>query len=117
MKNSVRLEIKRRTPKGWYGLAAPKGWDDLIEETFLKVLNIYPDLEIHQIKEKFGGLRFYCNVPFKHKAYSFIKDAETRSYHICQNCGSTEATNRNISKYWVATVCDLCLQKNEIGYT
>lgn len=110
MKESIRKEIERRTPKGWYGLATPSGWDDLVEELFKKVLNIFPDLEIYQIKEKFGGLRFYTNVPYDHEAQSFIRKAEEHSFNVCEACGSennvTTATGTN--SYWVRSLCSEC---------
>jgi hypothetical protein len=51
-----------RVGKGWYGFAlgnVPRVWTDVLDE-FLCWLEIQrPDFEIHQIKMKLGGLRFY----------------------------------------------------------
>jgi len=51
--------------KGWYGFAlctAPNSWATIINE-FLEWLEKQdPDFEIHQIKLKMGGLRFYVGL-------------------------------------------------------
>lgn len=51
-------------PKGWYGflgLGAPTAitWFDVIEEYIDHLLQSSPDLEILQVKVKFGGIRMY----------------------------------------------------------
>jgi hypothetical protein len=50
-------------PKGWYGFAigtpTPKEWMDLLDEILSLLTSHDPDFQIHQIKTKFGGIRFY----------------------------------------------------------
>lgn len=44
-----------------------------------------------QVKEKFGGLRFYvCNATEEQRQY--IRFAERLSYRICEECGATKDT-------------------------
>lgn len=54
-----------RVGKRWYGFAlspAPSSWATIINE-FLEWLVLQaPNFEIHQIKLKFGGLRFYVSL-------------------------------------------------------
>lgn len=54
-----------RVEKGWYGFslgAIPWAWTYIIND-FLKALEpAAPDFKIHQIKLKFGGLRFYVDL-------------------------------------------------------
>ncbi len=54
-----------RVEKGWYGFAVgnvPMPWV-LIIDKFLRELEVEaPDFKIHQIKLKFGGLRFYVDL-------------------------------------------------------
>jgi len=50
-------------PRGWYGFAIgtpiPESWMDCLDEALTILTEADPELEIHQIKLKFGGLRFY----------------------------------------------------------
>jgi len=51
-----------RVGKGWYGFAlgnVPRVWTDVLDEFLCWLETQRPDFEIHQIKMKFGGLRFY----------------------------------------------------------
>jgi len=122
MREATRAEIKRRTPPEWYGLATPAGWDDLVEDTFLSVLNICPDLEVHQIKEKFGTLVFHSNVYRLNntRAAAIISEAERRSAKICQSCGyegnevSFPANLRSGER--TATLCPKCRVEGLDGY-
>ena len=67
-----------RVGKGWYGFAlgnVPRVWSDVLDE-FLCWLEIQqPDFEIHQIKIKLGGLRFYVGT----KNHLLIPDEKIRS--------------------------------------
>lgn len=59
---------------------------------------------IAQIKEKFGGLRFYADGGDDH-VHGMISFAESLSYNICENCwqkGESRAGG------WVVTLCDEC---------
>ena len=66
--------------------------------------NRYPQVVATQVKEKFGGLRFYergCN-----KDYAAISFAESLSYHICEKCGTTK--NVGQTDGWIYTRCEDC---------
>lgn len=91
---------------------APKGWKRIIDplitdcETF--------EIEIYQIKEKFGGLRFYTgSAPrwFKDK----VDRAERQSFRTCQDCGEHAIVRQIASNdvYYVATLCDKHLEKRD----
>lgn len=51
-------------PKGWYGFSIGSPiipvWSTIIEEILDVCIEADPNFEIHQIKLKFGGIRFYC---------------------------------------------------------
>jgi hypothetical protein len=56
-------------PKGWYGFSIegiPRSWYKIIDE-FLEYIKDSSDskFEIHQIKLKFGGIRFYVKCDSK----------------------------------------------------
>lgn len=77
--------------KGWYDLVKP-----LVEECNEK------GYAILQIKEKYGGLRFYvaaCPQEFWDK----VDEAEKESYTICEECGEPGELRGG---GWMRTLCD-----------
>ena len=89
-----------------------KGWSELINKLFDEMPS---DVEVSQVKEKFGGLRFYVNYIGVNdediqKFEKLIDWAEEESFSMCEQCG----TNENVSikpiegRYWILTLCDLC---------
>jgi hypothetical protein len=90
----------------------PDGWRVAFGDTFIKELSQAlgdeaKDFRILDIKEKFGGLRFYTN-GCNRKAYDVIHKYEQLSYLICITCGD-KATK--ISKGWICPYCDVCAKK------
>jgi hypothetical protein len=59
-------------------------------------------VQITQIKEKFGGLRFYV-ASASDSLYAAIDDAEELSYTICEECGEPGEIRR---EGWWRTLCD-----------
>lgn len=57
-----------------------------------------------QIKEKFGGLRFYVSCATD-VIYELISEAENASRRICEHCGQPGKTT---GKRWFRTLCDGC---------
>jgi hypothetical protein len=55
-----------------------------------------------QVKEKFGGLRFYVNRATD-KHWSYITFAESMSYRTCEVCG---APGKTYTDGWHQTLCD-----------
>ena len=58
-----------------------------------------------QVKEKFGALRFYVDSAVE-DVYNMIRQAEEKSYDLCQECGSTENLVR--TKGWIKILCKPC---------
>ena len=56
-----------------------------------------------QVKEKFGGLRFYVQAATD-KHYQFISFAEVMSYRTCEDCG---APGKTYTDGWHTTLCDI----------
>jgi hypothetical protein len=56
-----------------------------------------------QVKEKFGGLRFYVQAATD-KHYNFISFAESMSYRTCESCG---ADGKTYTDGWHRTLCDI----------
>jgi len=56
-----------------------------------------------QVKEKFGGLRFYVQAATD-KHYNYISFAESMSYVTCEECGNPGKT---YTDGWHMTLCDI----------
>jgi hypothetical protein len=96
--------------KDYRGLECGDGWFDLIDQLCADIMATNPpeNLRADQVKEKFGGLRFYASGITK-EIYKLIDKAETKSFHICERCGSTaHVTNEG---GWLSTLCAKCRKK------
>lgn len=98
----------------WIPLAhyIPPGWVPLVEK-LIETLHAFPFvIEVTQIKEKFGGLRFYYHIAGEHdkvlvdRVYSLVDEAEFASMKICQDCGHA-GQHRNVG-YWMVVMCAAC---------
>jgi len=56
---------------------------------------------VSQVKEKFGGLRFYVHSA-TNEQYAYINFAESMSYRTCEVCGDKGKPNRG---GWIVTRC------------
>lgn len=63
-----------------------------------------PKYRAAQVKEKFGGLRFYMTAT-THPMERLINIAEYASSKTCEACGKPGRTRGN---GWVMTICDEC---------
>jgi hypothetical protein len=73
----------------------------------------YPvPFKVHQIKEKFGGLRFYTNYG-DDAIFAAIDMAEAWCWHTCEDCGSNQEVTTDVSKTssWIMTLCASCRKK------
>jgi len=83
-----------------------EGWRSLVTKLCKDIIDIDNTIEVVQVKEKFGGLRFYI-YGGNDKVYELIKKAEAESLTICENCGSKENVSTK-GDYWLLTLCDKC---------
>jgi hypothetical protein len=79
------------------------GWHPLIQELIQDLIELGWNKEACQIKEKFGGLRFYINEG-SNEIYDRITEAEGKSYSICEHCGSPGEIRKDLR--WIRTLCD-----------
>lgn len=90
------------------GFSVKDGWYDIIYDLSEKVVNFceengYNIPKAFQVKEKFGGLRFYFDgVPDK-KIFDFVREAEQRSLETCEVCGEDGEPREG---GWIKTLCD-----------
>ena len=96
-----------------FGIECGEGWKCLYEPIieWIEKYNINKDkeqqIEIHQIKEKFGGLRFYCNF-YTDELIEMIRNAEKESFRVCEFCGTKENVGHTVSG-WYTTCCENCI--------
>lgn len=75
------------------------GWESLIRRLYAAK----PDnVEVRQVKEKFGGLRFYTGAAPR-EYLDLIDQIENESYYVCYMCGEPGQVDN--SKWWVLTLC------------
>jgi hypothetical protein len=60
--------------------------------------------EVLQVKEKFGGLRFYVNCRGNDAIRQRIGIAADESFHTCEVCGQPGTLREG---RWIKTLCDL----------
>ena len=81
------------------------GWYPLIKELIEELIKIGWDKRIYQIKEKFGGLRFYVDgFPKEKNGFDIVRKAEKKSFQICEICGEPGKLRDDLS--WIRTLCD-----------
>lgn len=94
----------------WRGVDCGEGWEDIIRSLHADLVKLFPDYKVIQVKEKFGGLRYYVDIPYNDSsmaAYSRIGYAENESLRTCEVCGEagTTGTSKN-NRFWIRTLCD-----------
>ena len=83
--------------------AVDKGWYPLIKSLIEDLIALGWDKQVCQVKEKFGGLRFYINAG-SDEVCNRITKAERDSYNICEMCGKKGEIRMDLG--WHLTLCD-----------
>ena len=105
-----------------FGIEFGNGWyfilDNLLYciDSYIKNHNKWnkkegePDLtlDVTQIKEKFGGLRFYYNGG-NDEIEGMVHLAETLCNNTCEECGINQDVGRTSG--WIITLCKSCAEK------
>jgi hypothetical protein len=97
------------THKRYFDFSPGPGWYDAIDELCTKIETYCAeagrDLPIvGQVKEKFGGLRFYVSSA-DDTIYEFISEAERTCDCTCENCGAPGTLRQS---GWWKVLCDPC---------
>ena len=86
------------------------GWYNLIHDLCQEITDFYNSkgedaskIAMHQIKEKFGGLRFYTG-GMLNDAFEIINKYEAKSFKTCEVCG--DDGNLCINGSWYRTLCE-----------
>jgi len=97
-----------------WGFQVGDGWRDVVRDLTQEIADIVggpdraPALRVTQVKEKFGGLRFYLlALPVAHCTAidAAIERAEERSSRTCETCGAGGKLRESAGGWW-HTACD-----------
>ena len=104
--------LRDRIPEQYSGNSfIPPGWKGLALMLDKELAEVYADYELHQIKSKFGMLRYYIAVPndvdevHGDAIYDIISKYEQLSKHTCEVCG--QPAQRGANELLVFTRCDI----------
>ena len=112
-KRNLIPDDRRRYPITW-GLEHGDGWLAIVEDLCRLIQHhvdqqkkkdsSYPQIEVLQVKEKFGSLRFYTTGSDEY-IDGLISMAESISGRTCESCGNP-GTMRG--KGWMRVRCESC---------
>ena len=97
-----------------WGIEVGDGWYGIIDELCERIQthcdnNGYDEVRFSQIKEKYGTLRVYVNFG-SDEIYDYIDEAQERSSHVCEVCGSKRGKIRT-DLGWLSVRCKKCWTK------
>jgi hypothetical protein len=100
-----------------FGFECGDGWYELIYDLSEKLSRISNEIKAVQVKEKFGGLRFYVDFGDKW-SWALIDRASEESLKTCEECGDPATKDPDTNPYrWIRTECDECREKRRHGET
>ena len=87
-----------------------KGWASLIDRIYDRIEAINTRTTILQVKEKFGGLRFYfaAHEDFYEYISRVVDKCESDSFKMCEICGASAEPHCPEGEYWIRTTCTGC---------
>lgn len=92
----------------WIYNSVGPGWRGILERLVEDLFTLGWDGQIAQVKEKFGGLRFYIGAGSP-AVWERIAQAEREAYRTCEDCGAPGKLN---DQGWWKTLCDECAIKD-----
>lgn len=109
-----------RIPDNWgRWISCNPGWYPMITELDAALASLDANYVIHQVKEKFGTLRYYAHTESTTVRAQFdalIRAAEEKSATICERCGQPGQLCSTPTR-WRKTLCPDCITtiETEIG--
>ena len=111
MSDDIMEPLVSRFAEGWDGyLRCDAGWTRILLDLNAKMSQIDPDYSLHQVKEKFGTLRFYyepSSEDLRSQLDALVKEAEALSAITCEQTGQPGRLMRR--GYVYKTLCDYYL--------
>ena len=97
-KEGTLEQVQNQVGEGWHKII-----EDLVNALFLAGWSG----RLTQVKEKFGGLRFYAeDIKFESDMDKLIDAAEELSFKTCEYCGKPGKPRKG---GWIKTLCDDCV--------
>lgn len=84
------------------GSTIGKGWLPLVIELDAQLSELNPDYTINQIKQKFGGLRYYVT-GVGDEGHELIMEAERKAAQTCEICGAPGKVHPGV---WMNVRCE-----------
>jgi len=100
-----------------FGSECGEGWHRIILDTHNKLKYVDPNYTIVQIKEKFGGLRYYFDASVEygsiqqHIMDDIVRAAEHEASITCEKCGEQgwdKGVETRSDRGWYYTYCKEC---------
>jgi hypothetical protein len=79
------------------------GWNQILKDLITDLIALGWDKQVCQVKEKFGGLRFYI-IAGSDQMHARIREAERLSYETCEVTGKPGKLRNDLG--WYSTLCD-----------
>ena len=112
---SMETKYPKMFSQPYGGFAVDKGWWPILQALCANIQHhidwwnknhekhpIVEQVVVEQIKEKFGGLRFYYTGGDE-KIQGMVRMAEAWADHSCEECGAPGKTREG---GWIKTLCD-----------
>ena len=92
--------------------AVGPGWAKLVR----RLWEAKPEgVTVTQVKEKYGGLRWYYDGEYEDTYSQLVSDTEEESYRTCETCGELGETAPYRPGGWVRTLCPVCAAARRMG--
>lgn len=113
-----RLELRAKIAAGFD--VSPNVWlrqyasDQELAKAEAKIAQLKSEIPVAiQVKEKFGGLRFYVRGA-SDAQYTMIEFAQSMSFSICEYCGATvDVKCAQHNGYWYRSLCSSCVEDEQ----
>lgn len=102
-----------------FDYSPPHGWAQIVSDLCASIAatlanEAHASIHVLQVKEKFGGLRFYfssenMSVDTEDRIYRLITAAEGDSVKTCQDCAQSGKLRDDLG--WIRTLCDECCKE------
>ncbi len=102
MVRKIKYGFNGREPDVLELISGMNGWRDIITSLVDDLFEMGWDGHLLQIKEKFGGLRFYIGEGTD-EMFDRISEAENQSFKTCMKCGRP---GNPTDTGWILTLCE-----------